>query len=137
MTVNIRTPLVVAAGQIEQLQSGDVLQSLISVTSAAFSSTMAPPDGSACFNICNMGQITANVTVGAPGGTPVDGNHLHLRMSIDGTGGYTISWNSIFAWGTDITASLVPTSASANFELMAVYHAATSKWRMLSIARGF
>lgn len=129
-----RTQLVIGSdGLPAQLQSGDTV---ISVTTVSYASTVTP-DGDRPFNVFNIGTQTGNITIAAPSGTPVDGNQLTIRFAIDGTGGYTTTWNAIYAFGTDITTALIPTAASSKFEIKFVYNATDSKWRAVAIARGF
>lgn len=60
-----------------------------------------------------------------------------MRFQEDGTGGWTISWGSSYAFGTDVTAALVPSTANAKWEMCFQWNATDSKWRAVAIARGF
>lgn len=84
-----------------------------------------------------VGTLTGNITINNPSGAPADGRTLRFRFVQDATGGRTITWGTQFAFGTDVTAALIPATASAKWEMMFSWDAATSKWRALSIARGF
>lgn len=108
----------------------------IVTTTTAFAGTVTPV-GSNPFNIFIFGTQTGNVTIAAPSGSPVNGNQLEIRFVIDGTGSYTTTFNAIYAFGTDITAALVPTAANSKFMMKFIYVAADSKWRAVAIARGF
>ncbi len=104
--------------------------------SISYASTITP-DGSNPRSLANVGTLTGNLTIAAPSGTAADGNELGFRFVQDGTGGRTISWNSAFAFGTDITTGLIPTAANAKWEMKFVYNSTASKWRALALARGF
>jgi hypothetical protein len=84
----------------------------------------------------NVAQLTGAVTVAAPTGTPADGQILIFRFIQDATG-RVITWNAIFAFGTDFPSANVPATANAKFEVGFRYNATDSKWRCFHIARGF
>ena len=104
------------------------------VTAITFASTITPNADTT--EIANVGQLTGALTVAAPSGTPVDGQNLRFRFVQDATG-RAITWNAAFAFGTDITAALVPTTASAKFEVLFTWNTTDSKWRCMAISRGF
>lgn len=106
------------------------------VTSVSYASTVTPVGGSR-FNVFNIGTQTGNITIAAPSGTPVDGNQIEVRFVINATGGYTTTFNSVYAFGTDVTTALIPTAANSKFEIKFIYDATDSKWRAVAIARGF
>jgi hypothetical protein len=92
------------------------------------------------YNTLNIGTLTGTITVNNPTGTPVDGQTLVLIFTQDGTGhAVTLgtSGSSNIVYGTDITASDLPTTASKSFEVCLKWHASTSKWRVVSLIRGF
>jgi hypothetical protein len=107
----------------------------------AYAATVTPVASDA--EVFTIAALTGNVTIGAPSGTaattglPYDGQPLTIRLTQDATGGRTVTWNAAFAFGTDVTAAMVPTTASAACEVMFRWHAATSKWRAVGIVRGF
>lgn len=87
--------------------------------------------------INNFATFIGNTTVPDPGLTPNDGDRIIYRFQMDGTGGYTISYNAIFDFGTDITAALDPSAANSKWERVFEWNAADSKWRAVAVARGF
>jgi hypothetical protein len=87
-------------------------------------------------DVANVGQLTGNITINAPSGTPTDGQLLTFRFIQDGTG-RTLTWNSAFAFGTDVLSTDLPTTASAKFEVGCRWNAADSKWRVVALIRGF
>lgn len=106
------------------------------VQSTAYAATVTPalPSGDL---VLNVGALTGNVTLGNPTGTPVDAQRITYRLVQDGTGTRTVAVDTQFAYGTDVTASLHPTTASAKWEFTVQWNATDSKWRAIGIVRGF
>jgi len=86
-----------------------------------------------CFEV----TLTGNITVDFTGGT--DGQRILVRLTQDGTGSRIVTWGTSVAFGSDITSSSVTASTGANkidyFGL--IYSAASSKYHMVSFARGY
>lgn len=101
----------------------------------AYAATVTPD--SSTTDVLNIGALTGNLTLDNPAGTPADGQNLRIRFSQDSTGGRTITFASEYAFGSDITTSLVPTTASANWEMLFTWNSANTSWRAVAIARGF
>jgi hypothetical protein len=105
----------------------------------AYAATITPNCDN--YNTLDVGTLTGNIQVDNPTGTPVDGQTLVLIFTQDATGGRTVtlgtSGSSNVAYGTDILSSDLPTTASKSFEVGLKWHAATSKWRVVSLVRGF
>ncbi len=113
------------------------LQPISVVTSVAYASTITPAVGTTGALVTyNIAALTGALTVNAPTGTPLDGQTLKFRFVQDGTG-RVITWNAAFAFGTDITAAMIPTTASAKFEVAFQWNATDSKWRAIGLIRGF
>lgn len=107
-------------------------------TTVSYASTITPSLGSTGANlILNVGAFTNNVTFANPTGTPVDGQSILMRMSQNATGGYSVTWGTNYVFGTDVTAALIPTAASASWEMVWTYNASATKWRAMAISRGF
>lgn len=104
-------------------------------TVVGFSSTITPNVNQT--SVLSIGPLTANITIANPIGSPIDGQRLRLRMEQDGVGGWTTTFGSAFSFGSDVTTALIPTTASAKYEMIFAWHTASSKWRCLAIARGF
>jgi hypothetical protein len=106
--------------------------------SASYAATITP--NAATTDILNIGVLTGNVTIANPTGTPVDGQKMTIRLAQDSTGGRIVSVGAgtgSIVYGTDITAALHPTTASAKWEILIQWHAGDSRWRVKAIARGF
>lgn len=84
-----------------------------------------------------IGALTGALTVNAPSGTPFDGQTLRIRLLQDGTGGRVVTWNAIFAFGTDVTAAMEPTAPNSKWERIFEWSTADTKWRATGIVRGF
>jgi hypothetical protein len=104
-------------------------------TTIAYAAAITPNIDS--FDVITVGQLTGNITINAPTGTPDDGQEVVFRFSTDGTAGRTITWNAAFAFGTDITAAGLPTTANSKFEVKFRYDVTSAKWRAIQQARGF
>lgn len=104
------------------------------IVAIAYAASITPNCGTT--DVLNVGELTGALTVNAPTGTKVDGQNLRFRFDQDATG-RVITWNVAFAFGTDVTSAMVPATASAKFEIMFTWHAGDSKWRAVSIIRGF
>lgn len=104
------------------------------IVSIAYAASITPNCGTT--DVLNVGELTGALTVNAPTGTKVDGQNLRFRFDIDASA-RVITWNSAFAFGTDITSAMIPSTANAKFEVMFTWHAGDSKWRAMAVVRGF
>lgn len=107
------------------------------VAAISFASTVTPAVTTGTDLVANVGTLTGAITIANPTGTPADGQTVTLRFVYDGTGGYAITFGTAYAFGTDITAALIPSAASSKWEMLFQYCAADSKWRAKAIVRGF
>lgn len=107
----------------------------VKATTVAYAATVTPNCDTT--DVLNIGALTGNITIANPTGTPVDGQSLRLRLAQDATGSRTHTFGSAYAFGTDVTAALLPSTASAKYEALFVYNAVAEKWRAVSIVRGF
>lgn len=109
----------------------------IAITSA-YASTVTPSIGTAGANlVLNIGALTNNITVDNPSGTPTDGQLITLRMKQNATGGFSVAWGTNYTFGTDATAALIPTAASASWRMLWEYNSTEGRWEAMAIARGF
>jgi chitodextrinase len=107
------------------------------VVAQAYAATITPAVTTNVDQILNVAALTGALTLGAPTGTPADAQLLKVRFVQDGTGGRVITFNAAYAFGTDITTALVPTTANAKWEMVFEWNVTDSKWRAVAIARGF
>lgn len=108
---------------------------LVRATSVSYAGTVTPNADTT--DVLNVGTLTGALTLAAPSGTPRDGQNLRIRFAQDATGGRAITFNAAYAFGTDVTTGLIPTAASARWEMLFTWHAGDAKWRAVSIVRGF
>lgn len=108
-----------------------IRQPVIGTTASA--STITPDADS--HNVYTVTALATNPTFAAPSGTPADGQILIIRIKDNGTS-RTITWNSIYRAGTDIT---LPTSTtiSKTMYLQFAYNDADSKWDFIGLTSGF
>jgi hypothetical protein len=79
--------------------------------------------------------LTQSATINLTGA--VDGQRLTLEMTQDATGGRVVTLGSMFAFGADLT-SFTATTAGSKTDIVGVqYHAASSKYRVLAVSKGF
>lgn len=67
----------------------------------------------------------------------VDGQRLTWEITQDATGGRTLSFGAAFAFGTDLPSVTLSTTPGVTDILGAQYHAASGKWRVLALAKGY
>ena len=81
------------------------------------------------------GQVTVTglaqtLTIGAPTGSPLNGQRLTIRVKDDGTT-RTLSWNAAFVAYTDVTLS-TGTTAGKTMYWQALWNSTDSKWDVLA-----
>lgn len=81
--------------------------------------------------------ISGNRTLGAPSGTPVNGQQIQYRVKQDGTGGWTLSYNAIFRFSADLPQPTINSTASKTTYLGFQYNAADTTWDLLAVNGGF
>jgi hypothetical protein len=110
---------------------------LVNFFSANESGSVSAPAswGGARTNLYNLSGLSSNATFAAPGGTPLDGNLLYIRVQDNGTS-RTLAWNAIFDEGDDLP---LPTSTvtGKGMRLQFSYNDATSKWELIGYTGGF
>lgn len=80
--------------------------------------------------------LGGNRTLGNPT-NPVDGQKIIWELIQDGTGTRTITLDSAFALGTDITSVVLTTTAGKRDLLGAIYNAGLGKWLVAAFTKGF
>lgn len=76
--------------------------------------------------------LTGNRTMGAPT-TPTDGQPLVLQVIQDGTGGRTLSWNSVFLFTNGLAPTLSNVPGAIDM-FIGYYDEATNKWLMAQLS---
>ncbi len=87
----------------------------------------------------DLGTVTlgGNRAMAAPSGTPVAGQQLMFRFKQDGTGGRTLTWDSIYRFGSDVPQPTLTTTANKSDYVGFQYNATDSKWDCLAVARNY
>lgn len=81
--------------------------------------------------------IEGNRMLGAPTGTPFDGQIFELRVR-QGTGGsHTLAYNSIYRFGIDVPSPTLSLLAGSTDYLLFQYNSTDSMWDCLSVAQGY
>ena len=103
------------------------------VTITTEASNAAPtPTGDSRQNEHSVTALADAATIGAPSGTPRNGNSLLLRIKDNGTA-RTLSWNAIYrAIGVTLPTTTV---LSKTLYVGAKYNSSDSKWDVLAIGQ--
>lgn len=80
--------------------------------------------------------LGGNRTLGTPT-NPSDGQTIVLEVKQDGTGSRTLTFGSVYKFGTDVTSVTLTTTAAATDEIILKYNATATKWRVLAVNHGF
>ncbi|HSX07470.1 MAG TPA: hypothetical protein VLG11_01100 [Candidatus Saccharimonadales bacterium] len=86
----------------------------------------------------NQFRVTlgGNRTLGNPT-NPTDGQKVMWEIIQDGTGSRTLTLDTAFALGTDISSITLTTTAGKRDFLGAVYNSGTSKWYVIAFVKGY
>lgn len=93
------------------------------------------PWGGARSNLYVLDGLSTNATFGIPGGSPLDGNVIYMRIQDNGTA-RTLSWNAIYDEGSDLPLPTT-TIAGEGMRLQFSYNNTTSKWELIGLTGGF
>lgn len=87
----------------------------------------------------NYWRVTlgGNRTLANPTGTPYDGQKILLEAIQDATGSRTLTLGNKYAFGTDITALTLTTTASKRDFIGIVYNATADKWYIVAVSKGY
>lgn len=124
---------------VADLSDGSSLGRVPVVSTVTFSSTITPTlAASGATTIQDVNALTGNVVIAAPAASPapVDGQCLKFRFLQDATGSRTVTWNAAYAFGTDITAALEPTTPSKGWWRAFEYDARNTRWVCSGTIRG-
>lgn len=113
------------------------LSQIVATSSVAYAATITPAVSGRLLNVVNVGALTGAVTIANPTGTKADGMKLELRLEQDATGERAIAWGTDFAFGSDLTAAMLPDAPSSKYVVLFGWDAGSSKWRALGLSRGF
>lgn len=90
------------------------------------------------YRMFDLGVLGANSTVTQSGGSSaIDGKTFFIRVKQDGTGGRTLTLDSTFGYGTDLTAISINTSVNKKSYFCFAYDSSTSKCDVFAQTRGY
>lgn len=102
------------------------------ITSPAYAATITPDAGSVgAHQVVNVGSLTGALTIGAPTGTPVDGQSILIRLKDNGTS-RALTWNAAFV-SSGVATLLAATVISKQHTILLVWHNSISKWVCLAV----
>jgi hypothetical protein len=81
--------------------------------------------------------LAGNRTLGAPSGTPMNGQRLQYRVRQDATGSRTLAYNAIFRFGADVVQPLLSTTPAKTDYILFQYNATDSRWDCMSVVKGY
>ena len=81
--------------------------------------------------------LAGNRTLGAPTGSPVNGQLMEVRVRQDATGSRTLAYNAIYRFSTDLPSPTLTTTAAKTDYLLFQYHSSDVKWDLIAINKGF
>lgn len=118
--------------------SGFLTNALRSYTITGGAPTLTPDVGG--FAQINV-QMFANGTLAAPTNA-VNGQKVVFKFAQDSTGSRTITLNSVFKFGTDVTGVTLSTAASAVDYMCAIFDAggftgSADCWRVVAFSKGY
>lgn len=79
--------------------------------------------------------LTGNTTLSLTGAT--DGLRIIVRVAQDATGGRTMAFGAMVAFSADVPSVTLSTGANKVDLIGFIYHAATNRYLVTSINRGF
>lgn len=80
--------------------------------------------------------LAGNRTLGNPT-NPVHGQKVIWRLKQDATGGRTITLDTAFRFGTDVTGITLSTAANKVDYMGAVYDSTDAKWDVIAFVKGY
>lgn len=80
--------------------------------------------------------LGGNRTLAAPT-NPVNGQKITLRVRQDGTGGRTLTFDSIYRFGLDILSVVPSTGANKTDYIGMIYNSTDTKWDVVAVSKGF
>lgn len=122
--------------------SDNLLKAGDTMTGYFRSSVVALTDGATINTDVSQGNIFSvtlggNRTLAAPTGMGTSRQRVTWIISQDAVGGRTLTFNSSFSFGLDLTGITLSTTANATDYIGAIYNPTTSKWDVIAITRGY
>lgn len=130
-----RRPLVVASGSIQEMPSGDVVAPAAQFAPVTLTDATTVATNAALGNHFRV-TLGGNRTLGNPTNA-VDGQRILWEIIQDGTGTRTITLDTKFVLGTDLTAVTLSTAINKRDFLGAFYNSATDKFYVTAFVKGY
>lgn len=106
------------------------------VTTLTDAATIAV-DASAAHNGIFKATLAGNRTMGAPSGSPTDGQTIEFWIKQDATGSRTITWNSIYLFCDTVAEPTLSTTANYTDIVCFQYNSTLAKWMCTAALLGY
>jgi hypothetical protein len=88
------------------------------------------------FRLTATSGIGATRALGAPT-NPQDGQMIIIEYIQDATGSRALTYNAVYAFGTDVASPTMTTTASKRDFLGFIYNSTAAKWYCIAVAKGY
>jgi hypothetical protein len=130
-----RRPLTLVSGDIREMPSGDVVLPAAQVAPVTLTDATTVATNAALGNHFRV-TLGGNRTLGNPTNA-VDGQKIIWELIQDGTGTRTITLDTKFVLGTDLTAVTLSTAINKRDFLGAFYNSVTDKFYVTAFVKGY
>lgn len=113
-----------------------VTKRIVTLTDA--STTAINNDNGDDFYLLTTSAVGATRALGAPSGSPVDGDQIRLAVKQPASGGpCALTYNAIYRFSSDLPSPTLSSGANKTDYLLFRYHGTDTKWDFLGLVRGF
>lgn len=118
-----------------------ILGGTFTPSKAVYESVVALTDAASIATDASLGNIftvtiAGNRTLANPT-NPISGQKCIWRIKQDGTGNRTITLDTAFRLGYDVTSVILSTAANKTDYIAAIYNSSDSKWDVVAVATGY
>jgi len=133
--MSAKTPLKIEEGKLKQFNSSDFISpanknGVVTLTDAA--TIVVDATSGDIFTV----TLGGNRTLGNPSGA-VNGQRLTFRIRQDGTGSRTLSFDTKYRFGTDLTSITLTTTAGKTDYIGVIYHSTDDKFDVVAFMKGY
>ena len=115
--------------------TGQVTESVVTLTDAATVAVDASLGN--VFTLLFTAGVGNSRAMGAPSGSPANGQKMIIRLRQDVVGSRTVTWNAIYRFGTDITTPTLTTTASKTDYVGFIYNSTDITWDCVAVSKGY
>lgn len=115
--------------------TGQVTESVVTLTDAATVAVDASLGN--VFTLLFTAAVGNTRAMGAPSGSPANGQKMIIRLRQDVVGSRTVTWNAIYRFGTDITTPKLTTTASKTDYIGFIYNSTDITWDCVAVSKGY